>query len=75
MDIKIGVQHIQREIVVESQESSETVKAQVAQALAEGGVLELTDTKGTITMIPAAQIGYVELGAENKRRIGFGFAE
>lgn len=75
MDIKIGVQHIQREIVVESQESSETVKAQVAQALADGGVLELTDTKGTITMIPAAQIGYVELGAENKRRIGFGFAE
>ena len=72
MDIKIGVQHIQREIVVESQESSETVKAQVAQALADGGVLELTDTKGTITMIPAAQIGYVELGAENKRRIGFG---
>lgn len=75
MDIKIGVQHVQREIIIESQESSETIKAQVAQALSEGGVLELTDSKGSVTLIPAAQIGYVELGAENKRRIGFGFAE
>lgn len=75
MEIKIGVQHIQREIVIDSEESTNDVKAKVAEALQNNTILELTNSKGAVTLIPAAQIGYVELGAESKPRIGFGFAE
>ncbi|MEX3609512.1 DUF3107 domain-containing protein [Rothia sp. LK2588] len=75
MEIKIGVQHVQRELVIETEETSSTIKARVAQVLAEGGVLELEDTKGNVTLIPAREVGYLEIGAETKRRIGFGHAE
>lgn len=75
MEIKIGVQHVQREIVIETEESTNDIKAKVSQALQNKSVLELENTKGAITLIPAEQIGYIELGAETKPRIGFGFSE
>ncbi|GAA1046755.1 DUF3107 domain-containing protein [Rothia amarae] len=75
MEIKIGVQHVQREIVIETEESTNDIKAKVSQALQDKSVLELENTKGAITLIPAEQIGYIELGAETKPRIGFGFSE
>ncbi|WP_346844480.1 DUF3107 domain-containing protein [uncultured Rothia sp.] len=75
MEIKIGIQHIQREITIDSEESTNDVKAKITEALANNSVLELTNSKGAITLIPASQIGYVELGAETKPRIGFGFSE
>lgn len=75
MEIKIGVQHIQREITIDTDESADDVKAKVAAALSNGALLELTSSKGATTLIPAEQIGYVELGAESKPRIGFGFGE
>lgn len=75
MEIKIGVQHVQREIVIETEESTNDIKAKVSQALQDKSVLELENTKGAITLIPAEQIGYIELDAETKPRIGFGFSE
>ncbi|WP_068171389.1 DUF3107 domain-containing protein [Rothia sp. ND6WE1A] len=75
MEIKIGVQYVQREIVIETEESTNDIKAKVSQALQDKSVLELENTKGAITLIPAEQIGYIELGAETKPRIGFGFSE
>lgn len=75
MEIKIGVQHVQREIVIETEESTNDIKTKVSQALQNKSVLELENTKGAITLIPAEQIGYIELGAETKPRIGFGFSE
>lgn len=75
MEIKIGVQHVQREIVIDTEESTNDIKAKVSQALQDKSVLELENTKGAITLIPADQIGYIELGAETKPRIGFGFSE
>lgn len=75
MQIKIGVQHIQREIVIETEESTQSLKSKISEALTNGSVLELENTKGAVTMIPATQIGYIELGADTKPRIGFGFSE
>ncbi|MDO4253330.1 MAG: DUF3107 domain-containing protein [Rothia sp. (in: high G+C Gram-positive bacteria)] len=75
MEIKVGVQHIQREIVVETEETAETVKSKIKEALADGSPLELVDSKGNLVLVPGSQLGYVELGAETKRRIGFGFTE
>ncbi len=72
MDITIGVQHMPRELVVESDQTSEEVAAAVAAALAGKPALELVDVRGRHIIIPAASIGYVEIGSETKGRVGFG---
>lgn len=75
VQIKIGVLNVPTQVVIDTEESVQDVKAKVAAALENGSVLELTDAKGATTLVPAAQIGYIELGAESKRRVGFGIGE
>ncbi|GAA4625257.1 MULTISPECIES: DUF3107 domain-containing protein [Cellulomonas] len=72
MDITIGVQHLTREITIESDQSAEQVTAAVNAALAGRPTLELTDVRGRRVIVPTASIGYVEIGAESKGRVGFG---
>ncbi|MFC2577228.1 MAG: DUF3107 domain-containing protein [Rothia dentocariosa] len=72
MEIKIGIRHISREVTLETKESVETIRTKVADAITNGSLLEITDDKGAITLVPGEQIGYVELGSEDKRRVGFG---
>lgn len=71
MEIKIGVQHVAREIVVDSAlEAPEAVEL-ITAAMSSGSPLTLTDTKGNVTVVPAGVIGYVAVGAEQKRAVGF----
>lgn len=72
MEIKIGVRHIAREIIVETSEAKEILMEKVAKAIEDGSLLQITDDKGNTTLIPGAQIGYVELGSDAKRHVGFG---
>lgn len=72
MEVKIGVRDVAREVVLESELSPEAVAKVVDEALASGGLLKLTDDKGRVVIVPAAQIGYIELGAPESRRVGFG---
>ena len=72
MEVKIGVQNVAREITLESDQTSEQVLETVRQALADGGLLSLTDEKGRMVMVPVASIGYVDIGASEKGRVGFG---
>nr|WP_218063799.1 DUF3107 domain-containing protein [Arthrobacter wenxiniae] len=72
VEIKIGIQNITREIVFESEQSADDVAAQVSEALAKGTELRLKDEKGRIVIVPGKALGYVELGAEEARRVGFG---
>ncbi len=72
VEITIGVQNLTREIVVETDASAEEVAAAVAKALDGGTVLDLTDHRGRRVLVPTATIGYVEIGAEEQRRVGFG---
>ena len=72
MEVKIGVQHSQREVAVESDLSPDEVDQLVAKALAEpNGVLRLTDEKGRKVIVPAALIAYVEIAHADVRRVGF----
>ena len=48
MDITIGVQHIARDISLETEESAEAISQKVTEAIASDGMLNLTDTKGRI---------------------------
>ncbi len=71
MDVKIGVQYSPREIVIDSPLGAEEVEAQVAAAIADGGLLSLTDEKGRKVYIPGEKISYVEIAPAEVRRVGF----
>lgn len=71
MEIKIGIQNIAREIVLESDDTADAVEKAVTAALV-GGTLSLTDHKGRRVIVPSGALAYVELGHEEKRRVGFG---
>ncbi|MBL0884804.1 DUF3107 domain-containing protein [Myceligenerans indicum] len=71
MEVTIGVQHLPREVVVETEEAADAVATAVRKALPDG-VLELTDARGRRVVVPARHIGYVEIGTEEQRKVGFG---
>jgi len=72
VEIRIGVQNATREVVLESQQSAKDVEKTVAAALADGGVLSLQDDRGRTVLVPATAVAFVEIGAEESRRVGFG---
>ncbi|MFB9393636.1 DUF3107 domain-containing protein [Streptomyces coeruleoprunus] len=73
MEVKIGVQHAPKEIVLESGQSADEVERAVADALAgKAQLLSLTDDKGRKVLVPADRLAYVEIGEPTARRVGFG---
>ncbi|UGQ14406.1 DUF3107 domain-containing protein [Yinghuangia sp. ASG 101] len=73
MEVKIGVQHAGRELVLESTDTAEDVERAVADALSgTAGVLSLQDEKGRRVIVPADRLAYVEIGEPSVRRVGFG---
>ena len=72
MEIKVGILHINREVTVESSSTADEVTSALREAIESGGLLTLEDSNHRTVVIPAASIGYVELGHENPRRVGFG---
>jgi len=72
VEVKIGIRDVAREVVLESEQTPDAVAALVAGAVAKGDLLRLTDEKGRLVIIPGGLIGYVEIGAPETRRVGFG---
>ncbi|NIK57285.1 DUF3107 family protein [Kribbella shirazensis] len=73
MEVKIGVQHANRELVLESDQTPDEVQEQVAEALSgKTGLLQLTDDKGRRILVPADRLAYVEIGEVSTRKVGFG---
>ncbi|NBM16822.1 DUF3107 family protein [Streptomyces sp. GC420] len=73
VEVKIGVQHAPREIVLESEQSAEEVERLVADALAgKAQLLSLTDEHGRKVLVPADRVAYVEIGEPAVRKVGFG---
>ena len=72
MDVRIGIRDNARDISFESGLSAKDLMAKVKKANeASEPVLELSDEKGSIILIPTSSIAYVEIGAEETRRVGF----
>lgn len=71
VEITIGVQHVARELVLETDQTSEKVVQDVLKAIQTGAPLELTDTRGRRVVVPATAVGYVEVGGDEARRVGF----
>jgi hypothetical protein len=73
MEVRIGVQHAARELVIESAQTQDEVTAAVAAALVgESGLLELSDETGRRVLVPSDKLAYVEIGEPESRRVGFG---
>ena len=72
MEVRIGVQNVAREVVFESSDGAAEVAAAVSSSLEKGTVLTLTDDKGRQLLVPAAVLGYVQIGESEKRGVGFG---
>lgn len=72
MEVKIGIRDVAREVVLESDLSPDQVAEAVSSAVTAQGLLRLTDEKGRLIIVPGPLIGYVEVGAPESRRVGFG---
>lgn len=70
--VRIAVTDVVSELSFESSDSPKEVKAAIDKAISSGSILSLTDIKGREFIVPAAKIGYVEIGEQSERRVGFG---
>jgi Protein of unknown function (DUF3107) len=72
MEVKIGVQNVNRELVLDTDQEGTDIEAAVAKALAgDEKVISLTDTKGRKVIVPTDKIAYVELGSPTIGQVGF----
>jgi Protein of unknown function (DUF3107) len=75
VEVKIGIQSIPRELIVDTDASAEEVERNLAKALGAtdgNAVFALTTQKGGRVLIPADKIAFVEFGSDQSRRMGFG---
>jgi len=71
MEVKIGVTHANRELVVDTALDADAVEEQVRTALADGGVLALTDAKGRRIVVPVEKLAYIEISTSIVGQVGF----
>lgn len=72
LEVKIGVQHAGRELVLESAQTPEEVEKAVAAAIAEPtGLLQLVDEKGRRVIVPVDKLAYIEIAEQLHRPVGF----
>ena len=75
MEVKIGIQSIPRELVVDTDTTAEEIERDLAAALgsADGhAIFVLKTQKGGRLLVPADKIAFVEFGGDQARRVGFG---
>jgi pyruvate/2-oxoglutarate/acetoin dehydrogenase E1 component len=73
VEVKIGVTDSPRELIFNSAQTPADVEKLITDAIERAsGVLALTDEKGRRFLIQTTRIAYVEIGAADVRRVGFG---
>ena len=70
MEVKIGVQNANRELVIDSDQDGDDVEKLIREGI-EQGVLTLTDSKGRRVVVPADKLAYVEIGSPSVGQVGF----
>ena len=71
-NVRVGISDSNHLVQVESTLSAAEIQAAVNNALAKKEALELVDSKGLTTIIPADKIAFVEYGEAQERKVGFG---
>jgi hypothetical protein len=72
MEVKIGVQNANKELVVDSELSTDDVETIVSKAISgDERVLVLVDAKGRKVVVPTDKLAYVEIGSPTIGQVGF----
>lgn len=71
MEVKIGVQNVNRELVIDTALDAEEVQDAVAKSIADGGVLALADARGRRLLVPAEKLAYVDITTSVAGQVGF----
>jgi hypothetical protein len=72
VDIRIGIINSPREINFESSQTAYEIETIVSSALeADAKFIKLNDSKGKLYIVPVVSFGYIEVGSESTRRVGF----
>ena len=71
MEVKIGVQNVNRELTIDTTLDADGVEAAVTKALDKGGVLALTDAKGRRLVVPGDKLAYVDISTSTTGTVGF----
>ena len=72
VQVRITVTNVNSDINFESSLSAADIQSAVNAALKSGDALTLEDIRGRVVMVPADKIGFVEIGEQTDRRVGFG---
>jgi hypothetical protein len=75
MEVKIGIQSVPRELVVDTDATAAEVERELAAALTTEsgrGLFALSTQKGGRILVPADKIAFVEFSTDQARRVGFG---
>ena len=75
MEVKIGMQSVPRELIVETDATAEEIERNLAAALAAAdgkAIFALTTQKGGRVLVPADKIAFIEFSTDQARRVGFG---
>jgi hypothetical protein len=71
-EVRIAVANVSSDLAFESPATPAEISAAVSAAIGAGTPLVLKDVRGRTIMVPADRIGFVEIGEQTDRRVGFG---
>jgi hypothetical protein len=72
MEVRIGIKENGRDLSFESSLSAKELTEKISEAISrEAPLVELSDDKGKTILVATASIAYVEIGADQSRRVGF----
>ena len=72
VQVRITVANVASDVNFESALSATEIQSAVNAALKSGEALTLEDIRGRVVMVPGDKIGFVEIGEQTDRRVGFG---
>jgi hypothetical protein len=72
IQVRITVVNVASDLNFESALSAAEIQSAVSAALKSGDALTLEDIRGRVVIVPADKIGFVEIGEQTDRRVGFG---
>jgi Protein of unknown function (DUF3107) len=75
VEVKIGIQSIPRELVVDTDTPAEEIERALSEALSAAtgpSVLAIDNLKGGRLLVPADKIAFIEFSPDQARRVGFG---
>lgn len=72
VQVRITISNVTSDLNFESALGASEIQGAVNAALKSGDALVLEDIRGRVLIVPADKIGFVEIGEQTDRRVGFG---